>query len=136
MGLPALVPFRDRIAGTHRCHFAFPNAESPVGRGARLHRHACRPRDRHDPRRIRARCAATRRGDMVTCGRLDKLAQAANRLGVTASTVTGSDPALVYIPFSEESLSRGSCDYKGRINEGRLDFTSSSKNCLKVITLL
>ncbi len=64
----------------------FRCAQSPVGLGARLHRHACRPRDRHHPRRIRARCATTCRGDMVTRGRLDKLAQAAHRLSVTDST--------------------------------------------------
>jgi hypothetical protein len=76
MGIPELVPFRDRIAGTHCCHSAFSGAESPVRLGARLHCHVCRPRDRHHPRRIRARCATTRRGDIVTCGRLDKQAQA------------------------------------------------------------
>jgi len=89
MGIPELVPFRDRIAGTHGCHSAFADAESPVGLGARLHCHACRPRDRHHPRRIRARCATTRRGDMVSGGRLDKLAQAANRLSVTDRTAIG-----------------------------------------------
>src|SRR6185437_521367 len=90
VGVPALVPFRDRIAGTHGGHSAFPGAESPAGRGARLHCHACRPRDRHHPRRIRARCATTRRGGLVTCGRLDKLAQAAHRFSVTDSTAMGS----------------------------------------------
>lgn len=91
MGIPALVSFRDRIAGTRCGHAAFPGAESPAGLGTRLHCDVCRPRDRHHPRRIRARCATTRRGDIVTCGRLDKLAQAANRLSVTDSTVTGSE---------------------------------------------
>ncbi|WP_449427982.1 DoxX family protein [Rhodanobacter umsongensis] len=66
------------------CHSALPGAESPVGLGARLHCHVCRHRDRHHPWRIRTRRAATRRGDIVARGRLDKLAQAdgASRTGL------------------------------------------------------
>lgn len=85
MGLSGLVPFRDWIAGTHYGHSAFSGVEPPVRLGARLPCHACRPHDRHHPRRIRAHCATTRRGDIVTFGRLDKLAQTdgANRTKLT-----------------------------------------------------
>jgi len=31
MRIPALVQFRDRSAGTHNCHSAFPGAESLLG---------------------------------------------------------------------------------------------------------
>jgi len=76
MGISALVPFRDWIVGARCRHASFSAAESPVRRGARLRCYVCRVCDRRHPWRIRARCAATHRGDIVNAGRLDDLAQA------------------------------------------------------------
>lgn len=104
MGVPALVPFRDRSAGTHCCHSAFPGAESSIRRGAGLHCHVCRPRDRHHSRRIRARCATTRRGDMVTCGRLDKLAKAD---GVSRTELTQRSVFRALPPAAAKQASNG-----------------------------
>ncbi len=51
--------------------------DAAVGRGARLYRDVGGARDRHPPRRIRARGAAAYRGDTINSRRLDRLAEAA-----------------------------------------------------------
>ena len=57
VGIPALVPFRDRIAGTHDRRSAGAGTDAAVGLGARLRRYVGGARDRHPPRPIRARVA-------------------------------------------------------------------------------
>ncbi len=86
VGIPALIPFRDRIAGTHDRRSAGAGADAAVGLGARLHRDVGGARDRHPPRRIRARGAAAYRGDTINSRRLDRLAEAAPQRGMTVST--------------------------------------------------
>src|ERR1700742_2837070 len=83
VGIPALVPFRDRIAGTHDRRSAGAGTDAAVGLGARLHRDVGGARDRHPPRRIRARGGAACRGDTINSRRLDRLAEAAPALGMT-----------------------------------------------------
>ena len=87
VGIPALVPFRDRIAGTHGCRSAGAGTDAAVGCGARLHRDVGGARDRHPPRRILARGAAAYRGDTIDCRRLDRLAEAVPQLGATVRCV-------------------------------------------------
>src|SRR6202030_873984 len=60
--------------------------DAAVGFGARLHRDVGGARDRHPPRRIRARGAAAYRGDTINSRRLDRLAEAAPPLGTTVAT--------------------------------------------------
>ncbi len=86
VGISALVPFRDRIAGTHDRRSAGAGTDAAVGLGARLHRDVGGARDRHPPRRIRARGAAAYRGDPINSRRLDRLAEAAPQLGKTVAT--------------------------------------------------
>ena len=86
VGIPALVPFRDRIAGTHDRRFAGAGTDAAVGLGAGLHRDVGGARDRHPPRRIRARGSAARRGGTIDTRRLDRLAEAAPQLGMTYAT--------------------------------------------------
>src|ERR1700689_1374773 len=86
VGIPALVPFRDRIAGTHDRRSAGAGTNAALGLGARLHRDVGGARDRHPPRRIRARGAAAYRGDTINSRRLDRLAEAAPQLGMTVAT--------------------------------------------------
>src|SRR3984885_10738091 len=86
VGIPAMVPFRDRITGTHDRRPAGAGMDAAVGRGARLHRDVGGARDRHPPRRIRARGAAAYRGDTINSRRLDRLAEAAPQLGMTVAT--------------------------------------------------
>jgi len=69
VGISALVPFRDRIAGTHDRRSAGARTNAAVGRGAR---------DRHSPRRIRARGATAYRGDTINGRWLGRLAEAAH----------------------------------------------------------
>src|SRR6202046_5811495 len=52
VGIPALVPFRDRIAGTHDRRSAGAGTDAAVGLGARLHRDVGGARNRHPPWRI------------------------------------------------------------------------------------
>src|ERR1700733_1012325 len=85
VGIPAMVPFRDRITGTHDRRSAGAGMDAAVGRGARLHRDVGGARDRHPPRRIRARGAAAYRGDTINSRRLDRLAEAAPPLGRTVA---------------------------------------------------
>src|SRR5229473_945984 len=84
VGIPAMVPFRDRIAGTHDRRSAGAGTDAAVGLGARLHRDVGGARDRHPPRRIRARGAAAYRGDTINSRRLDRLAEAAPQPGMAA----------------------------------------------------
>src|SRR6185437_10838522 len=64
VGIPALVPFRDRIARTRDRRSAGAVTDAAVGSGARLQRHAGGASDRHPPRRIRTRRADTYRGTL------------------------------------------------------------------------
>ncbi len=73
VGIPALVPFRDRIAGTDDRRSADARTDAVVGLGARLHRDVGGARDRHPPRRIRARGPAAYRGDAINSRRMDSL---------------------------------------------------------------
>jgi hypothetical protein len=81
-----MVPFRDRIAGTHDRRSAGASTDAAVGLGARLRRDVGGARDRHPPRRIRARGAAAYRGDTINSRRLDRLAEVAPQLGMTVAT--------------------------------------------------
>src|SRR5271156_3158407 len=83
VGISALVPFRDRIAGTHDRCSAGAGTDAVVGLGARLHRDGGGARDRRRPRRIRARGAAAYRGGTINSRRLDRLAEATPQLGMT-----------------------------------------------------
>src|SRR5271168_4458965 len=83
VGIPALVPFRDRIAGTHDRRSAGAGTDAAVGLGARLHRDVGGARDRDTPRRIRARGGAACRRGTIDTRRLDRLAEAAFQLGMT-----------------------------------------------------
>lgn len=90
MGIPALVPFRDRIAGTHDRRSAGAGTNAAVGRGARLRRDVGGTRDRHPPRRIRARGATAYRGNTINSRWLDRLAEAAhNPTGLSPRDVEG-----------------------------------------------
>ena len=83
LGIPALVPFRDRIAGTHDRRFAGARTDAAMGLGARLHRDVGGAGDRDTPRQIRARGGAAYRGGAIDTRRLDRLAEAAFQLGMT-----------------------------------------------------
>src|SRR6185437_11582919 len=103
VGIPALVPFRDRIARTRDRRSAGAVTDTAMGRGARLRRDAGGARDRHPPWRIRARRAATYRGDTIDNRRLVRLAAAISQSGMTA-TIRGSSSrsqpkSLVNIEF-------------------------------------
>src|SRR6185437_6192522 len=82
VGIPALVPFRDRIARTRDRRSAGAVTDAAVGRGARLQRHAGGASDRHPPRRIRTRRAATYRGNTIDNCRLVRLAEAVSQSGM------------------------------------------------------
>lgn len=82
VGISALVPFRDRIAGTHGGRSAGAATDAAVGLGARLRRDVGGARDRYPPRRIRARGGAVYRGDTINSRRLARLAGAAPQLGM------------------------------------------------------
>src|SRR6202140_1563101 len=108
VGIPALVPFRDRIAGTHDRRSAGAGTDAAVGLGARLHRDVGGARDRHPPRRIRARGAAANRGDTINSRQLDRLAEAAPQLGMTVATggrgMSACERSRVKISTSGSSL--------------------------------
>src|ERR1700686_541060 len=108
VGIPALVPFRDRIAGTHDRRSAGAGTDAAVGLGARLHRDVGGARDRHPPRRIRARGAAANRGDTINSRQLDRLAEAAPHLGMTVATggrgMSACERSRVKISTSGSSL--------------------------------
>src|SRR6185437_2208040 len=85
VGIPALVPFRDRIAGARDRRSAGAVTDAAVGRGARLQRHAGGASDGYPSRRIRTRRAATYRGDTIDHRRLVRLAAAVSQSGMTAT---------------------------------------------------
>ena len=113
MGIAALVPFRDRFAGTHECRSADAGTDAAVGRGARLHRDVGCARDRHAPRRIRAWGGATCRGDTIDCCRLARLAQAARCRFLGAPGC--ASPSRVMPPVTGRSTICPSADVHGQL---------------------